>query len=82
MRKVQLLADATAHVMAAPGDPQWRYQAGIILLRNGKKEEGQRWLLSALEMDPRHAPTHAALAALYDQQGKGELASQHRRPRR
>jgi Tfp pilus assembly protein PilF len=76
---LQLLADATAHVMAAPGDPQWRYEAGMILLRNEQKEEGLRWLLSALEMDPRHAPTHAALAAFYEREGKREQANYHRR---
>jgi tetratricopeptide (TPR) repeat protein len=76
---LQLLHDATKQVMAAPGDPEWRYRAGMILLRNGQTEEGRRWLLSALEIDPKHGPTHAALADLYQQEGKEQLAAYHRR---
>jgi thioredoxin-like negative regulator of GroEL len=76
---LRLLDEATAKVAAAPKDPQWRYEAGAILLRNEQKEEGLRWLLSALEIDPRHAPTHAALAAHYEREGNRELAAYHRR---
>jgi Tfp pilus assembly protein PilF len=76
---LQLLAEVTEKVLTAPNDPKWRYQAGVILLRNEQKEEGLRWLLSALEMDPRHAPTHAALAAHYEREGNRELAAYHRR---
>ena len=75
---LQSLYDATAKVMSEPNHPQWRYEAGAILLRNGQKEEGRRWLLSALEMDPRHAPTHAALAAFYESEGNRDLALRHR----
>jgi tetratricopeptide (TPR) repeat protein len=39
-----------------------RYQAGMILLRNGKDKEALRWLASALVEEPRHAATHRSLA--------------------
>src|SRR5262249_24477232 len=75
---LQLLYEVTSKVMSEPNHPQWGYEAGAILLRNGQKEEGRRWLLSALESDPRHAPTHAALAALYESEGNRDLAIRHR----
>ena len=75
---LQSLYEVTAKVMSEPNHPQWRYEAGTILLRNSQKEEGRRWLLSALEMDPRHAPTHAALAAFYESEGNRDLALRHR----
>jgi Tfp pilus assembly protein PilF len=76
---LKLMDETTAKVSAAPHDPRWRYEAGMILMRNEQKEEGLRWLLSALEVDPRHAPTHAALADYYDREGKRDLATYHRR---
>jgi tetratricopeptide (TPR) repeat protein len=77
-KDLQLLYEVTAKVMSEPNRPQWRYEAGGILLRNGQKEEGRRWLLSALESDPRHGPTHAALAAFYESEGNRDLALRHR----
>jgi tetratricopeptide (TPR) repeat protein len=44
-----------------PADVELRYQAGRICLRNGQKQEGRRWLLSALRLDPKHQPTQQAL---------------------
>jgi tetratricopeptide (TPR) repeat protein len=62
-----------------PHEASLRYEAGSILLRNGLKEDGRRWLLSALREDPMHAPTHAALAELYEKEGNSPLAAFHRR---
>jgi Tfp pilus assembly protein PilF len=56
-----------------------RCEAGTILLRNGLKEDGRRWLLSALREDPYHAPTHAALGDYYQKEGNDSLAAFHRR---
>lgn len=65
--------------MDSPHDPSLRYEAGIILLRNGQEQDGLRWLIRALHEDPRHQPTHAALADYYERIGKADLAAYHRR---
>jgi Tfp pilus assembly protein PilF len=61
-----------------PHEASLRCEAGTILLRNGLKEDGRRWLLSALREDPYHAPTHAALAEQYEKEGNNSLAAFHR----
>ena len=65
-------------VAKQPHDASLRCEAGTILLRNGLKEDGRRWLLSALKEDPYHAPTHAALGELYEKEGNHALAAFHR----
>jgi Tfp pilus assembly protein PilF len=78
VKDLQLLYEVTAKVMSEPNHPQWRYEAGAILLRNGQKEEGRRWLQSVLEIDPKHKLSHAALAAYYEAEGNQDLAARHR----
>lgn len=72
------LRAAFQRVLKDPRNPQPRLEAGLICLRNGGEEEGKRWLLSALEQAPKHAPTRAALAELYERTGKSELAARYR----
>ena len=60
-------------------DPAPRAEAGAILLRIGQEEEGLRWLRSALRADPKHKPTHRALADYYQRKGDKERAAQHQR---
>jgi Tfp pilus assembly protein PilF len=50
----------------------------VIALRAGLPKEGLRWLLSALQVGPNHAPTHRALAAYYHETGSPILAARHR----
>ncbi len=45
-----------------PDDADLRHEAGVICLRLGRDDEGERWLLSVLRFRPDHRPTHAALA--------------------
>jgi tetratricopeptide (TPR) repeat protein len=63
----------------APQDPAPRSEAGSILLRIGEEEEGLRWLRSALRVDPKHRPTHRALADYYRRKGDKERAEKHRK---
>jgi Tfp pilus assembly protein PilF len=72
------LREAIQQVVKNPHDPEPRYQAGMILLRNGKEPYGLRWLASALVEDPRHAATHRALADYYERSGDRRRAAQHR----
>ena len=78
------LRTLTEEIARRPADPKPRYEAGVICMRNGQESEGLRWLLGALECDPRHGPSHAALAEYYDSVGQPEQAAAHRRyePRR
>jgi tetratricopeptide (TPR) repeat protein len=72
------LREAIRQIATTPHDPEPRYQAGLILLRNGKDQEGLRWLASALVENPRHAATHQALADYYERSGDSNQAAQHR----
>jgi Tfp pilus assembly protein PilF len=73
------MADLSRDIAVSPHDPALRCEAGLLLLRNGLESEGLRWLESALVEDPRHAPTHQALADYYQRAGNSERAEQHRR---
>lgn len=68
-----------SQVLASPEDPNPRCELGVIFLRNSQEKEGLRWLNSALRCDPRHRPTHQALADHFEKQGQADLAAQHRR---
>ncbi len=63
----------------SPRDPAPRAEAGAILLKMGEEEEGLRWLRSALRADPKHRPTHRALADYYQRKGDEERAEKHRK---
>ncbi len=44
-----------------PNDPALHCTLGQILLRAGQREEGLRWLQSALSLDPHYAPARQAV---------------------
>jgi predicted Zn-dependent protease len=46
----------------APHDPDLRWEAGMLMLRNGYEKEGIRWLKSALRLDSNHVKTKQTLA--------------------
>lgn len=73
------MADLGRAIARTPHDAALRCEAGLVLLRNGLETEGLRWLNSALEEDPRHTPTHQALADYYTRTGNSERAEHHRR---
>ncbi len=68
-----------AETLKRPDDPGLRLEAALICLRNGDEAEGLRWLHGALLSDPRHRPTHQALADYYERHGDATRAGQHRR---
>jgi tetratricopeptide (TPR) repeat protein len=61
-RDLAELQETTKAVAKEPRNPNLRYKAGTILLRNGQTEGGIRWLESALAENPGHEPTRKALA--------------------
>lgn len=66
-------------VMQSPDDAGLRQQIGVVFLRNGMREEGRRWLLSALSRDPGHVASHQALARDYEAAGELDHAARHLR---
>jgi tetratricopeptide (TPR) repeat protein len=61
----------TTEIAKRPADPALHCELGQILLRSGQREEGTRWLQSALQIDPGYAP---ARRALIDYQRTGRVA--------
>jgi tetratricopeptide (TPR) repeat protein len=58
------LTRTTKAVAKDPRNPDLRYRAGMLLLRNGHTEGGVRWIQSALAENPAHEPSRKALAAV------------------
>ncbi|MBI1916037.1 MAG: tetratricopeptide repeat protein [Planctomycetes bacterium] len=79
IRDEERLRQLEKMVLGKPNDPALRCESGILLLRNGREQEGVRWLRSTVRIDPRHRPAHQALAEHYDRIGKSDLAAKHRR---
>jgi tetratricopeptide (TPR) repeat protein len=71
------LDEVLRKINRSSSDPALRHEAGMIFLQNGHKQEGLRWLGSALRLDPLHGPTHEALANYYDGIGERGQASWH-----
>lgn len=72
-----------ADVADDPDNAQLRYEIGAAHLRYGNLEDGLMWLQSALEIDPKHRPTHRALADYYERKTADHprfihLAQRHR----
>ena len=78
-RDRKALDAAFRRVLKEPGNPEPRLEAGLICQRNGRDDEGERWLLSALEQVPDHAATRAVLAKYYQRTGREDLAEVYRR---
>jgi tetratricopeptide (TPR) repeat protein len=72
------LSQLTVEVMRRPHDAALRHEVAGIFLRNGLRAEYLRWLLTAVEADPRHRPSHEALVRYYEEEGQPGLAAPHR----
>ena len=62
-----------------PLDPALHYEMAMLLMRAGQTEPAVSWLQSALAMDPKYRPAHAALADHYGRIGRKDLADEHRK---
>lgn len=72
------LSKATHELVAAPGNLALRYEVGELTWRWKSHAEGAVWLLSLLELDPHHRPTHALLAKHYERVGDRDKSTRHR----
>ncbi len=61
-----------------PNQPDVRYEIAMISMKHESPEEGLRWLVSVINLDPRHAASHVALADYYHRIGNAELEEKHR----
>jgi predicted Zn-dependent protease len=78
--RIERLSDLRSRKMSEqPLDPALHCEMGVLLLRGGYKELGERWLKSALNLNSDYKPAHAALAEYYQQQGDTQRAAEHRR---
>jgi tetratricopeptide (TPR) repeat protein len=65
----------TNEIAKRPGDPALHCELGQILLRAGQRDEGLRWLQSALQLDPAYAPARRAMTDYQRQVGLEPRAS-------
>jgi Tfp pilus assembly protein PilF len=78
--RIERLSDLRSRKMSEqPLEPALHCEMGLLLLRAGHKDVGERWLKSALSLNPDYRPAHAALAEFYQRQGDTERAAEHRR---
>jgi tetratricopeptide (TPR) repeat protein len=68
-----------ARLRDSPRDASLRYEIGMVFLQRGQTQEGLHWLRGALEIEPAHEPSHAALADFFDRTGQPSLALEHRK---
>ena len=73
------IAQVTEKMQGTPHDPALYHEAGVLCLRNGKEQEGLRWLHLALSHAPAYRPAHETLADFYRRRGNTRLAEEHRR---
>ena len=59
-------------------DPRYKFQTSVSLVNNGFVEDGLSGLISQQKNDPRDLLTLNALAEVYDQIGREELAIEYR----
>ncbi len=66
-------------VLADPHNADLRYEVGATLMSVGQEFGGTVWLLTALQEDPKHAPSHKLLADYFEKNGDKKSADYHRR---
>jgi predicted Zn-dependent protease len=62
----------------SPLNPALHCELGELLIGVGNGAAGERWLLSALQLDGNFSAAHAALARFYEAAGDTERAARHR----
>jgi tetratricopeptide (TPR) repeat protein len=62
-----------------PHDAALLYEIGLRWIRLGREQDGVATLYSVLEEEPRHRPTHEALADYFERTGQPNRALAHRR---
>jgi predicted Zn-dependent protease len=55
-----------------------RFEIAMIAMNHESPDEGIRWLMSVIDLDPGYAPAYAALADYYQKTGNAELEQKYR----
>ena len=74
MGRVQVWTDI---IRTEPQNADLRFKIGKHLMEFDNPEHGLGWLLSVLDIDPDHAPTHRLLEKYYRKRGKIDRAKLH-----
>lgn len=73
------LASITQSLVNNPDNPDLRWEAGDIFMKQGLFTEGAAWMSTALMYDPNHQQTHKSLLHYYETIRKdSRMAEQHR----
>lgn len=72
------LSKATAELVAMPRNVPLRYEVAELTWKWKSRDEGEKWLLSVLEIDPSHQATHQLLAQHYTLRGDSVRGEEHR----
>ena len=75
LRRKQKLMD---ELDRSPDPVNQRYEIAIIAMNHESPEEGLRWLLTVIDMDPGHSGAYAALADYYRKIGNDQLEQRFR----
>ena len=78
LKRFNRLTEITSLLADSPGDADLRFEAGKILMEQGRRAEGADWMATALLVDPRHVPTHQSLAEYFESIGDARRAEEHR----
>jgi tetratricopeptide (TPR) repeat protein len=72
------LTDITKQLIRTPSNVELRFEAGMVLMKQGLKREGADWLETVLVYDRHHRATRIALARYYEEIGDKRTATRHR----
>jgi tetratricopeptide (TPR) repeat protein len=74
----QRLHEISNKLLVEPRRADLRFEAGELVAAQGFTHEALGWWYSALKVDPKHAPSHRALADLWEERQNSERARWHR----
>ena len=78
-RALLQLSRLTGQVVEDPSNVELRFKVASITWQWKSRSDGEAWLRSVLEYDPKHPGTHKLLAEHYDSVGRKEEAEFHRK---
>ncbi len=77
-RDARIVELTTRQMNLRPRDPALQCELGKLFLEGGDRTAGERWLLSALRLDPHYRPANEALVKFYEEEGDAEKAAFYR----
>ena len=78
-RALLQLSRLTSQVVEDPSNVELRFKVASITWQWKSRSDGEAWLRSVLEYDPKHADAHKLLAEHYASVGRNKEAEFHRK---